>query len=191
MTYIVEDFLTKDEIIDLYEVFALYASNGNTFPESGRYIVSTTQISEYKKVKKILDKIENLVTEKYNKPMKVATTGFHLYNIKFGKPKLPPHIDDYAGEVVFDYQIASNICWPLKVDKKEYALKDNSALIFQGETTPHGRVDISFNNFDFVMMFIVNLIGNDHWYNFNDKNPQPINEIMDKINFIRTDKENW
>ena len=192
MPEIIKDFLSKDEIISLYKTMSIHAPNhGNIIEDSGRYIISTTNMSYFNDIVHIVKKIEDLVSKKYNKNMHAATIGFHLYSNEFGKPQLHPHIDEYAGEVVFDYQMDSNLSWPIKINKTEYTLNDNEALIFEGESSPHSRTMINFEMGQYLIMFIVNLISDTHWFNNSATNPKPIEEIKNEIEKIRKDKGNW
>lgn len=179
------------EIISLYQSMSAYSGEGSRFEDSGRYIISSSNLFKEKKFINIINKIELIVEKTFNKKMKVVTAGFHLYKRSFGEPKLEPHIDDYAGEVVFDYQISSTIEWPIRINKQNFILKDNDAIMFEGESTPHSRVPVVFGGSDYVLMFIANLISEEHWFNKNKENPKDKNIIMQEIFNIREDKDNW
>lgn len=191
MTQTIKNFLNDDEINTLYRVLALHANNGNAFEDSGRYIITPTEMFIPKDIVAIQNKIEKTATEIYGKNLIKVTSGFHIYSGKFGKPRLTPHIDDYAGEVVFDYQLDANVDWPLKIDKKEYSLNNNEAVIFEGEKTTHGRIEKEFQRDDIVIMYIVNLVSAEHWVNYTKKNPRPMENIIEEIKKIREDRENW
>jgi len=188
MPKIIKNFLNTEDIINLYLVFGLEMDNSILSEDTGRKIVVSQHLisNNNSPIKNIFKKVEDYVSNEYNKKMKTATFGIHLYSKKFGIPQLLPHVDDYAGQVVFDYQLASNIVWPLIVDGQKYILKDNDVLMFEGEKEGHWRQQITFLEDSFVIMFIVNLIDEEHWFNFNDKNPKPIELINKEISSLRT-----
>ena len=191
MTTLLKNVFSDKEITLLYKTMACFAGQGNEIKESGRYIVASTQFLDIPGFKEILNKIETICGEATNRKLKAATSGFHLYKKAHGNPFLPPHIDDYVGEVVFDYQLDSTIDWPVKVDKELYHLQDNDAVVFEGETVPHSRPENQFIEFEYVLMFIVNMYGEDHWFNYGVTNPKSKEEIDRQIKTIREDKENW
>jgi hypothetical protein len=187
MPKIINNFLTNEEIISLYLAFSLELDNAVLSQDTGRKIVVSQHLilNENSPIKNIFKKVEEYVSNEYNKKMKTATFGIHYYSPKFGTPKLLPHIDDFAGQVVFDYQIASNIVWPLIVNEQRYVLKNNDALIFEGEKDGHWRQKITFLDDSFVLMFIVNLIDDEHWFNFSNQNPKSIDLINQEIKELR------
>lgn len=191
MTILVKNIFSDKEIIELYKMMSSYCGEGSSFSESGRYIVSSTLFLNNANFAPIIEKIEKIVEENFNKKMKVVTTGFHLYKKCFGEPRLTPHIDDYAGEVVFDYQLDATIDWPIRINKENYILKNNDAVMFEGELVPHSRPEINFNGLDYVLVFIANLVSESHWFNDGKINPKDQNIIMKEILKIREDKENW
>lgn len=191
MTKIIKNVFNENEILTLYRLLSSNAGLGIKAEESGRYIVSSTFFKTFPGMEAIVDKIETHASDVANKKMKMFISAFHLYSFSYGKPILRPHIDDAAGEIVFDYQLDSSIVWPIKVNKKNYSLNNNDALIFAGENVPHGRPEQLFKNNDYVLMFIVNLISGDHWANFYEKNPKDYQSIINEIVEIRKDKQNW
>ena len=191
MTHVFQNVFTLEEILTLYKVLAFYSGDGNKIEETGRYIISSTFIDRFNGMSKIIEKIENNVSNVENKKMKMATSGFHLYKTSYGIPTLMPHIDEYAGQVVFDYQLDSSIYWPIKINKEDYVLNNNEAVMFNGEEVVHSRPKSNFKGNDYVLMFIVNLIDEKHWYNFSNQNPKTHQSILNEIIEIRKDKENW
>lgn len=191
MTTLLKNVFSDKEITLLYKAMACFAGQGHEVRESGRYIVASTQFLDIPGFGDLLNKIETLCGEATNRKLKSATSGFHLYKRAHGDPFLPPHIDDYVGEVVFDYQLDSTIDWPVKVNKELYHLKDNDAVVFEGETVPHSRPENNFVGLEYVLMFIVNMYGENHWFNNSNVNPKTKEEIAKEIQTIREDKENW
>ena len=189
MAQIIKNFLNEKEILDLYTVFGISSGQGNKYEETARYVISG---NNHPIIIPIIEKIEKTTTELYGKPLKAITTGFHVYSQHYGpKPKLEPHIDEYVGEVVFDYQIRSSHPWPVRVDKVDYTLSDNDALMFMGETQAHSRRKVRFDGDMYTMMYIVNLISEDHWYNYSKTNPKSKEELHEAIRAVREDQGNW
>lgn len=94
------------------------------------------------------------------------------------KPSLFPHYDETFKEprFTFDYQLSSNISWPIVVEPdKEFILKDNQAITFSGTHQVHWRKPTLFKEGDFVEMIFCH---------FSDPTSGPkepdLNERMDK-----------
>ena len=191
MTKLIKNVFNQEDIITLYRNLACFSGEGHKIKETGRYIIASTQLDRIPGIMDVISKIETMATEYAGKPMKMATVGYHLYKKCFGLPFLPPHIDEYAGEVVFDYQLDSTISWPIKINKELYVLENNDAIMFNGESVPHSRPESNFIEFEHVLMFIVNLISEDHWNNFFVVNPKDQDTISNEIKQIREDEENW
>jgi hypothetical protein len=94
---------------------------------------------------------------------------------EYGTPKLLPHKDDYACEVVFDYQVRTNKKWNLFIEGNKIELLDNDAVCFEGEQEAHWREKTVFSDDEFVEMICFNCIGEGHWRHTMDVNPK--NEI--------------
>jgi len=63
---------------------------------------------------------------------------------KYGKgnsPNLPPHLDveNYYTKVSIDYQMSSNIDWPIVVEDQSFILQDNEVLVFEASDRIHWR----------------------------------------------------
>lgn len=74
------------------------------------------------------------------------------YNTKYGQMSLPIHRDRNKDNLCFDYQISSNVDWPIIIDGKEYSLKDNSAITMRPRIQDHGRTVTEFEEDSFVKM---------------------------------------
>lgn len=64
---------------------------------------------------------------------------FVRYSPSFGIPVLGPHMDEHESNFSINYQLDSNIDWPLVLEDKGYSLKDNSGLIFSPSEIVHWR----------------------------------------------------
>jgi len=81
---------------------------------------------------------------------------FAEYNLKYGTPCLMPHYDAGDPNVLLDYQVYSNISWPLKIDEVEYLCDDNSVLNIYNTHQMHYRVPQKFNDGDVLGVLFFN-----------------------------------
>lgn len=76
-------------------------------------------------------------------------------------PLLWPHTDEAFGgpRVTLDYQLRSNISWPIEVDNEDsitnYTLSDNQLLSFSGTHQVHWRPKKDFSDNDFIEMIFL------------------------------------
>jgi hypothetical protein len=143
---------------------------GKVYRQTGRKIVGLDNLD-----KKIINKVEVFINQFYNKKLIVKDIGFMRFKKEYGTPKLLPHKDDYACEVVFDYQVKTNKKWDLFIEGQRIELKDNDAVCFEGEQEAHWREKTIFNDDEFVEMICFNCIGENHWRHNSEINP--MNEI--------------
>lgn len=142
------------------------SGNGKIYRATGRKLVGLQNLES-----DIIHKVEDYVNSFYNKKLTVSDIGFMRFKKDYGKPKLLPHKDDYACEVVFDYQLSTNKRWDLFIEGQRIELKDNQAVCFEGETEAHWREKTIFNDGEYVEMICFNCIGDNHWRHKTDKNP--------------------
>lgn len=119
-------------------------------------------------VKEIL---QNIVLSNYIKPLKLYAVAFGRYSKEFGIPKLGPHIDEVPSQFTLDYQLDGNIEWPLNIEGEEYLLKNNNALIFEGESVLHWRPKRNFVDGEFLDLMWFQFIEDDHWAYKTDLRP--------------------
>lgn len=74
------------------------------------------------------------------------------YNTKYGLMSLPMHMDRNKDNLCFDYQIFSNVSWPLIIEDNSYTLEDNSAITMRPKIQNHGRESVEFEDGSFVKM---------------------------------------
>ena len=63
----------------------------------------------------LVDIITSKAIESHGNPLKLESISFARYNLKYGIPNLPPHVDDnfeYA-RLTFDIQLSSNKLWKI------------------------------------------------------------------------------
>ena len=91
------------------------------------------------------------------------------------KPSLFPHYDETFKEprFTFDYQLASNIEWPIIVEPdQKFSLKNNEAVTFSGTHQIHWREPKYFEDNQFVEML---------FFHFWDPTSGPKGEDVNKI----------
>lgn len=186
MEYVLKNFLDQEDINAIINLAQVEFNNNhiNYYPETGRAIVSIENGMK-RFYPNIIEKIENIASKEYKTDLKIKRAGYMKYSKEYGIPALHPHIDAYVGQVVFDYQVRSNIDWAVVVEGRSYTLKDNDALMFSGEDQAHWREILNFNDDNYLDILVFNLADSKHWSNFNDENPRPIDEIMEDIFKIR------
>jgi hypothetical protein len=143
-----------------------FAGQGKIYRETGRKLIGLKELD-----KSIINKVELYIQDFYKKNLSVADIGFMRFKKEYGKPKLLPHKDDYACEVVFDYQLRTNKKWDLFIEGKRVELKDNQAVSFEGESEAHWREKTVFDDSEYVEMICFNCIGDNHWRHKTTVNP--------------------
>jgi hypothetical protein len=83
---------------------------------------------------------------------------FARYSLEYGIPRLIPHKDNSNTDFTIDYQLRSNIEWPIVIENKEYMLKDNDALIFKSSDYSHWRTPMIFKEGDFIDMVFFHFV---------------------------------
>lgn len=65
-------------------------------------------------------------------------------------PKLPPHYDsdNYFSKLTIDYQLDSNISWPITIEERTFDLKYGDLLVFWGAGQAHWREPVLFKDGD-------------------------------------------
>lgn len=83
---------------------------------------------------------------------------YYLYHVTYSdynnnniNPNLPPHTDPHGTHsLTFDYQLRSNIDWPICIGEDCYSLNDNEAVIFSPQEQKHYRPELEFSAGDSV-----------------------------------------
>lgn len=133
----------------------------------------------------ILDVVTTIAKSIQNKSIDLHHALYVEYNNKFGQPKLPPHYDHDNCDLIINYQLSSNTEWDIGLNTELYSLKDNAALIFNGNIYPHWRPHKEFKDNEYIKMIFFRF--------YNSKNPSdyshlgfyPDDNHFDKINKIR------
>lgn len=179
MYKIFKNFFNNEEINVILEHIKHSENSGfgTVYRQTGRKLIGLDNLD-----KSIIDKVEQCVNNVYNKNLIVKDIGFMRFKKEYGAPKLLPHKDDYACEVVFDYQVQTNKKWDLFIEGNKVELSDNDAVCFEGEKEAHWREKVLFNDDEFVEMICFNCIGDNHWRHNSDKNPMGEVEQARRIN---------
>lgn len=176
MYKVIKNFFTDDEvkIIKSYILDQENSGSGKIYRETGRKLIGISDLDI-----KIVNKVKLFIDTFYNKNLTVKDIGFMRFKKEYGIPKLLPHKDDYACEVVFDYQLSTNKKWDLFIEGNRVELSDNDAVCFEGEAEAHWREKIKFNDDEYVEMICFNCIGDNHWRH--KTNTNPVSEIEQAI----------
>ena len=74
------------------------------------------------------------------------------YSGKYGSPRLQPHLDGGSCGIILDYQLESNVDWPIGIEYDSVQLKDNSAMILYPLHQYHWRPVRQFDENEYVKM---------------------------------------
>ena len=158
-----EDIFDNSEIQSFHQAidkFPIPIINGKYVPsdqnngtgvceELGRLQISCIEPYIPKDAKNKLSKMVNSFTDL---PISLKHALYVEYSTKYGTPNLPPHFDLDDGDLIINYQLSSNTSWEIGVGLKKYDLKDNSALVFNGNTNIHWRAHKKFNDEEYLKM---------------------------------------
>jgi hypothetical protein len=170
ITKIIKDVLSEDEIssvlasvqheIDSRPILKEDRPTSTTHPDDavlywkdfGRIDVRHPKMSQ-----EIIDKVFAVVKENVDDTFSDLKFQFVIYaeysTMAGGNPMLNPHWDvSDTSTIILDYQIESNVSWPIKVESQEFQLDDNSALLFDSVENIHYRPVRNFIDGEFVKM---------------------------------------
>jgi len=105
--------------------------------------------------KDITDRIYSIISGITNIKLAIDHAVVVEYSNKYGKPNLPPHLDGDTNDLIINFQLDSNTSWDLGLNFETYRLKDNSAIIFNGNTEVHWRAHKDFKDREFVKMIFI------------------------------------
>ena len=134
---------------------------------------------------KIIQNVEKIVKENYSKNLSISSIAYVEYNKKFGNPNLPPHFDHDNTNIIVNFQLSSNINWPLGLDMELYNMEDNSALIFSPNDIIHWRPHKTFNDEEYVKMIFFRLVDANNIKNYLHKDYSMGDPIFAEINALR------
>lgn len=101
----------------------------------------------------IQEKVERFASEVVGEEVFMSHNSYLSYNKVHNpeaNPKLPPHYDsdNYFSKLTLDYQLDSNIDWPVVIEGEKFHLNYGDLLIFWGAGTIHWRDPIKFKDGD-------------------------------------------
>lgn len=95
------------------------------------------------------------IAHRFNSKLKLNSTTFAIYSNKYGKPKLPPHMDKHDSNFTMFYQVSSNIEWPLFIQQESETLQNNEALLLNTKNTIHWRYPRIFSDGEYTSMIFL------------------------------------
>ena len=100
----------------------------------------------------VREDIKDIIESYFDDSFYLYHITFSEYSLKHGIPNLPPHQDpkDHITALTFDYQIESNINWPICADGICHDLQDNQAMVFDPKNMIHFRPELEFKEDDYV-----------------------------------------
>lgn len=164
MIKLVENIFSPGQLKHIHEVISNYV-----IPtiDNGEYIASSDNMGTGLDValgRLSIGDIGNLLNEDVKDTLNSIAKNFvdypvmmdHIlytqYSNKYGKPNLPPHFDGDTNNFIINMQLFSNTSWDLGLNARAYTLKDNSALIFNGNAEVHWRKHKEFKDGEYVSM---------------------------------------
>lgn len=133
---------------------------GNTHTENlvrikrdflGRIEINNLPVSDAI-INKVLGLAKNMFQLEKSYPENISGITYVEYNPKYGTPVLNVHKDNGSCGFILDYQLSSNISWPLGVEESTYVLSDNSILAMYPTTHYHWRPSIEWSEGNFVRL---------------------------------------
>lgn len=137
----------------------------------GRFEVSGISKSLFPET---LEKLNNIAKSFSDLPLSMDHAMAVEYSPLYGKPVLWPHRDGDRNDMIINIQLKSNTVWDMGLNLETYTLKDNSALVFNGNTETHWRVHKEFKNEEYVRMMFVRFFRADNRsdYSYLPNNPE-------------------
>lgn len=152
---IVKNVLNENEVLQLKEII----KNSEKFEQTSwcRDIINI-EIPET-----ILQKFKNIAHEYGHKDLELSYQVYVKYKkIKNNNPQCPPHVDNSDTQFSIDYQLDSNIAWPLVVEENDHLLSNNDLLIMSAKSQVHWRPEKIFNENDYCEMIILHFVLNSY-----------------------------
>lgn len=177
---IVTDIFSKEEIEILYE--NIKANKSESTDEYGRvrYALMSNSVSQ-----KIFDKLHNVIKKVTDLPLQISNVTYVEYNLLYGKPNLPAHVDGDSTELILNIQLESNTDWALGLNFETYILKDNSALVFNPNKNIHWRVHKEFKDGEYVRMLFVRFSNSEKPSDYSYLPDHPDNEMFKEVREFR------
>ena len=132
-----------------------------------------------------IDKLNNIVKGITDTYLEVGSVSYVEYNLLYGNPTLPPHLDGDSTDLIINVQIESNTQWDLGLNLQTYSLKDNCALIFNPNENIHWRVHKKFNDGEYVRMLFVRFVNSNNFSDYSYLPNHPDDEMFKDVRAFR------
>jgi hypothetical protein len=177
---IVTDIFSEEEIEALYETVEAHVPE--IYDELGRvqYNLFASPLKQ-----KTFDKLMSVVKEVSDLPLEIRSVTYVEYNLLYGKPNLPAHVDGDSTELILNIQIESNTDWALGLNLETYEIKDNSALVFNPNKEIHWRVHKEFKDGEYVRMLFVRFSNKEKPSDYSYLPDHPDNEMFKEVREFR------
>lgn len=152
---IIKNIFSESEIKDLYDLIDNVNIEEKTFVQKifchRAYFVDLPD--------SVINKIKATAEKNFGPNIEMTEVSFARYSYDMYSdglanvpPSLYPHCDNAFHEprLTIDFQIKSNIDWPIIVEEREYLIKDNEALSFSGTHQVHWRPHVEWQEHNFV-----------------------------------------
>jgi hypothetical protein len=153
--HIIKGFFTEEEL-EIILATVKYQKNAKNLIEFHAPVVlpkmARMQI-ELMYPPSIQGKLEAFASEMVGEQVFMSHNSYLSYNQEHSpgvNPKLPPHYDsdNYFTKLTMDYQLDSNISWPIVIEDEHFNLEYGDLLIFWGAGQAHWRDPILFKEGD-------------------------------------------
>jgi hypothetical protein len=153
--HIIKDFFTKEEV-DVILAIIQYQKNAKDLDEFYAPLVlpnmSRMQIEVMYPIH-IQRKLEKFASELVGEEVLMFHNSYLDYTLEHNpdiNPKLPVHYDsdNYFTKLTMDYQLYSNIDWPIVIEGENFNLQYGDLLLFWGAGQIHWREPVKFKNGD-------------------------------------------
>ncbi len=145
-------------------------------------------------------KLEGFASELVGEEVFMSHNSYLSYNQEHSpgmNPKLPPHFDsdNYYSKLTMDYQLDTNIDWPIVIGEKSFNLKYGDLLVFWGAGNPHWREPVLFKDGDNTEVLTMHFSNKEDFEKLNKsaRDPEERKKRLDRWNadptFERYQKE--
>jgi hypothetical protein len=147
---IYKNFLTDEDVKEINKLIEIAKTDESIDGFYKPYVLSQLSRMQIELIypKNIKEKLENFASELCGEDVVMTHNSYLDYSMEHGDgviPSLPPHFDsdNYYTKITFDYQLFSNIDWPVVVDNKYFNLNNGDLLTFWGSGIMHWRENIN------------------------------------------------
>jgi hypothetical protein len=154
---LIKDLFSSEDLVELHRIINLKEHTLDE-PDMGRTLHNLDSLQKSYLGKKVIKMVSDIV----GKNLKMTSEGYAVYKKELGIPSLSPHVDGSFTEYILDYQVDSNIEWPIIVEEEPVFLKDNEAVLFSSKYDFHWRPKKEFNDKDFISMIFFHFVDVDN-----------------------------